>query len=1002
MADFSYKKIGIPLDLENWENVNDNFRKFTTDLTGIQKQMDILVVDGDSSPESAQARIGVDGEVYSSLKTRLDNENETITVQINENQMELTQQLVELNGKKADEVYVNSQVSALDSKVNSQTSGSPRGVYATLSALQTAKPTGDTGIYVVAGTGNWYYWNGTAWTSGGVYQSTGVPNKGVSFEKTTFLDVGKNKFDKTTRSVGMVVVETNGTLTSDLGTGYDTSDFIPVLAGVTYYINKVRKYALYDAAKNFISGLNNTAYGSATFTPSADGYVRFSTGTNFLNTAQLEIGTAPTAYESFKYVSGKMSASLLESGVVKDENVAPTSNIVLKKPGRNLLDISKVAVGYYVEYSTGNLVANADNKATDYIKLSPNTMYTLSNQSPQVSTKDIAQLAFYDATKMYVSGMVNSGTQSSITFTTGANVEYVRITILSVITSGMMLETGSTVNAYVPYKLAVSKADLPTITVDDLPEEALYQPPGQIVTKAVGKNLLDISNVTPGYYVDYSNGSLVANVDNKATDYIALKPNTTYTLSSQVNKDISQLAFYTSGKVYVSGLANLGSQESITFTTGATVYFMRVSIPTSVTTGVMLEKGPAMSSYEPYGFKIVASDLPEEALYQPGGVTIKVNQNGTGDFSSLRAAIASITDASALKPYTVEIYEGVYDIFGYYTVAELNNSTFDGLRIPDYVSIKGIGDKKKVILQGFLPDEDTEVTFASHGRISTLCPLGNGRIENLTATGKNLRYVVHDDYDYPNATLIVKNCDFIRYKGVGRNFGGKQAWGEGSWDGQTKIFEDVYFFTEWEDYFAYTTHNTAGNTKKSYHKFTNCKFFATSSANSIRFSSLDGQEETIELIGCKYNGGILVDPISPYTGSKYTLNGYGNDVVPVNFTNTDGIQHTCEFVGETREMFNGGAVNIAKGQPVMLNSSGTSVVPFTGNGKIRFFGIASTDIPTQSKGIVRVGGYLKINDTLLTGLAIGDAIGVVNGSLAKVTTADYIGSVVMTDFIKLT
>jgi len=54
-------------------------------------------------------------------------------------------------------------------------SASPKGTYATLSALQTAFPTGSTGIYVVAEDGKWYYWNGSAWTAGGVYQGTSYP-----------------------------------------------------------------------------------------------------------------------------------------------------------------------------------------------------------------------------------------------------------------------------------------------------------------------------------------------------------------------------------------------------------------------------------------------------------------------------------------------------------------------------------------------------------------------------------------------------------------------------------------------------------------------------------------------------------------------------------------------------------------------------------------------------------------------------------------------------------
>lgn len=54
--------------------------------------------------------------------------------------------------------------------VNCVIDGSPRGVYANLSALQTAYPSGAPGVYVTTDNGHWYYWNGTAWTDGGVYQ----------------------------------------------------------------------------------------------------------------------------------------------------------------------------------------------------------------------------------------------------------------------------------------------------------------------------------------------------------------------------------------------------------------------------------------------------------------------------------------------------------------------------------------------------------------------------------------------------------------------------------------------------------------------------------------------------------------------------------------------------------------------------------------------------------------------------------------------------------------
>lgn len=73
---------------------------------------------------------------------------------------------------------VNEELAAMNTAISNIVSGSPKGVYASLSDLQTAYPTGTTGIYVTSDTGKWYFWNGSVWTEGGVYQSSVgvVPN----------------------------------------------------------------------------------------------------------------------------------------------------------------------------------------------------------------------------------------------------------------------------------------------------------------------------------------------------------------------------------------------------------------------------------------------------------------------------------------------------------------------------------------------------------------------------------------------------------------------------------------------------------------------------------------------------------------------------------------------------------------------------------------------------------------------------------------------------------
>lgn len=79
---------------------------------------------------------------------------------------------------------IDVQMKNSETQIQSLASGSPKGVYETLVALETAKPTGDTSIYLVTADGYWYYWNGLAWTDGGAYQATTVTAAG-----TTIADV---------------------------------------------------------------------------------------------------------------------------------------------------------------------------------------------------------------------------------------------------------------------------------------------------------------------------------------------------------------------------------------------------------------------------------------------------------------------------------------------------------------------------------------------------------------------------------------------------------------------------------------------------------------------------------------------------------------------------------------------------------------------------------------------------------------------------------------------
>lgn len=106
------------------------------------------------------------------------NENSQSYIWVGDNTLDLGNYYTKEQGDQFEE-EIDNRVSGVENELSSVASGSPKGVYSTLAALQAAYPTGTTGIYVVSANGHWYYWNGSAWTDGGVYQAAEISNVNV-------------------------------------------------------------------------------------------------------------------------------------------------------------------------------------------------------------------------------------------------------------------------------------------------------------------------------------------------------------------------------------------------------------------------------------------------------------------------------------------------------------------------------------------------------------------------------------------------------------------------------------------------------------------------------------------------------------------------------------------------------------------------------------------------------------------------------------------------------
>ena len=159
---------------------------------------------------------------------------------------------VETNYAKKADLSSKANISYVDTKVGQIVSGSPKGVFNNLDELISSLPTGDTGVYILKDTGDWYFWNSQEWERGGGYQGISLGENSV---KPNMLENGVNflnlyQYPNTCvegyyiNNVGEIVQGSNGAYAK-----------IPVKALTTY--SYWRQDGMYETSKGWTLFLNN-------------------------------------------------------------------------------------------------------------------------------------------------------------------------------------------------------------------------------------------------------------------------------------------------------------------------------------------------------------------------------------------------------------------------------------------------------------------------------------------------------------------------------------------------------------------------------------------------------------------------------------------------------------------------------------------------------------------------------------------------------------------------
>ncbi|WP_303838909.1 SGNH/GDSL hydrolase family protein [Selenomonas ruminantium] len=408
-----------------------------------------------------------------------------------------------------------------------------------------------TKIYVYTGSetgytnGDWYYWNGTAWTSGGVYNATALETdktltvsgaaadaevvgddiKSIKSENQKkqivlsddVIEYADNMFDERTAFSNMYLDSNTGEPFDS--NGYITSDFIPVSPNTTYVLRVLSGQTVswglrvyeYDSVKNFIR--YNSA-GNITTTENTY-YVRVTCASEdskkFVFGLNSRIEPTVTYYYQPKLVlksSGYRDSTITGDAFV-DKSINATKVDFVENVG-NLFDINTYSDNTYLNTTNGYPFTIDGYYTSDFISVKEGEIYT--------ATLGYDLIIGYKKDKTF-SQRIYQLNASTLAFEIPNGVNYIRIVFKK------SASTPETTTIEKGYNFATYSADCrkqvisPNIKID-----------GESINGAILKsstNLFDLNHIIRNWYL-LGNGELMKADGYYTSDYIPCEPSTSY------------------------------------------------------------------------------------------------------------------------------------------------------------------------------------------------------------------------------------------------------------------------------------------------------------------------------------------------------------------------------------------------------------------------------------------------------------------------------------------
>lgn len=389
-----------------------------------------------------------------------------------------------------------------------------------------------------------------------------------------------------------------------------------------------------------------------------------------------------------------------------------------------------------------------------------------------------------------------------------------------------------------------------------------------------------------------------------------------------------------------------------------------------------------------YGASALESNTPIAFPKLKNDYTVK---KSGGDFSTLTEAIKAVGAGSADNPNTIYIHSGEYDILqelggdNFLRTVESTNSERQGIEVPDYVNIIGVGD---VRLKMDVPDDKT--TRATSSRISVLNAWRHNTIKNIKITVRNTRYAVHDETNnqFANNDMKYIDCYFEHLGNKSGVWNSTQAYAAGMGSGGNYYFENCTFKSVAIPFSMHDNFNVESNRVR----IVKCTFITGNEDVAIRFGSYGtgAKKSVVTIENCNIDKTVksFEEQGNSRHGNHFLISGGGNTVVPYITINSAGRKERIEFADEVRTLKNTGQAKITIGTPVKL--VGNTVQPLGAEEPYLFYGLSLDDIEPGATGVIKYAGYIAKEDTGINSLLVGQRIGLVNGRLAVVDTNDFI------------